>query len=62
MEFTDSSLDMLVWLMAVPSVAWGGFVGPIVPVARTPAGKVCAWTREVNEAETTRVASAVSEA
>jgi len=42
MEFTDNNLDMLVWLMAVPSVGAGGFVGPIVPVARTPAGKVWA--------------------
>lgn len=42
MEFTDNSLDMLVWLMAVPSVGSGGFVGPIVPVARTPTGNVWA--------------------
>ena len=42
MEFTDNNLDMLVWLMAVPSVGCGGFVGPIVPVARTPAGNVWA--------------------
>lgn len=39
MEFTDNSLAMLVWLMGVPSVGSGGFVGPIVPVARTPRGK-----------------------
>jgi hypothetical protein len=34
-EFTDNNLESEVWLMAVPMVAWGGLVVPIVPEAVT---------------------------
>jgi hypothetical protein len=34
-ELTDNNLESEVWLMAVPMVAWGGLVVPIVPEAVT---------------------------
>jgi len=42
MEFTLSSLAMLAWFICVPMVAWGGLVVPMVPVAMTAGGKLCA--------------------
>ena len=45
MEFTDNRRAIEVWLIAVPKVGWGGFVGPWVPVAITPGKKLCADTR-----------------
>ena len=44
-EFTVNNRAIEVWLIAVPMVAWGGFVGPCVPVAITPGKKLCPDTR-----------------
>lgn len=39
MELMESNLASDVWLIGVPMVGCGGFVGPWVPVAKTPSGR-----------------------
>lgn len=55
-ELIDNKRATLVWLIDVPRVGSGGFVGPIVPVAITPSGKDWAWADKTAMSVVARVA------